>query len=274
MGGLDYKQPNLIDGEAFPTDNGKHTIVILDETFESYQERTQPCTIKKQKKVHKKHCKMRLEVVHKTKEIAICKDCILDGDIKHHVCKNQIVLPVPVPPTEVKPPHPENWHQICTCTWVKNGEHYHGPEGVRLYNHESLEKMEKAKEEYSKKLADYRDKLREYHSKMKEYRHDKAEHARQVQSAKELEAKYRHEAKLYNIVHADHGRRHPLRVLCPCHAAQARALAISEEHVPAIREIALNLMGDEAGNLLQHSIRSTLDTSAMFESFEEAPVSE
>lgn len=272
MGGLSYNQTNLIDGEAFPVDGGKHTIVILDETFEDYQERTKACTIKKHHKIPpKKQCKMRLEVSHKTKEIAICKDCILDGEIKHHVCKDQIVLPVPVPPPEVKPPHPENWHQICTCTWVKNGKHYHGPEGaIHLYNQKSLEEMEKSKEEYKKKVAAYRDQMRHYTEKMKQYRHDKAEHAKNLKAAKELEEKYRHEVKTYNEIHAEHGKRHPLRMLCPCNAPQARALAIDEVHVPAIREIAANLMGDEASHLLQHSIRSTLDTSAMFESFEEA----
>lgn len=255
-----------VPARAYSTSNGKQTIVVYDEPLSAYKKRTKSC----KPPVPIKKCTMKMVVHHLTNEIEICKECIVNKhEALYHKCKKQKII-IPVPPIFPKPgpntpPHPSKWHQVCTCTWVRNGKNYKGPKVI--HRTENAEAKKRAHQKYLDELKEYRQKMRAYNKKKAEY----AVKHRKYEAAKEKAAKEKRAdeaaARIFNRRHKkisvekaekegyklrDH--KAPLRVLCPCNNAGARQLSMHEIQMPAIREAAQVAFGEEAEQMLTNSV--------------------
>lgn len=259
-------------GRAFPSEDGKKTVVVYDEKYASYKKRVSSC---KPPPVPEK-CVMKMVIHHLTNEIEVCKECISHKkdkkEVLYHHCKGKKhvipVKPIFKPGPGPHPPTPAKWHQVCTCTWVRNGPNYKGPTHVRKENEKSAEARKEAHKQYLAKLKDYKKKVEEYKQKKKDY----AEEKKKYEAAKKRAAEVaRHEAAAARIFNrknkqilakrakemmekGEHNHRAPLRVLCPCNNAGARSLSMHETQMPAIREAAQVTFGAHAEHMLTNSV--------------------
>ena len=255
-----------VPGRAYSTSNGKQTIVVYDEPLSAYKKRTKSC----KPPIPPKKCTMKMVVHHLTNEIEICKECIVNKhEALYHKCRKQkVVIPVPPifpKPTPTTPPHPAKWHQVCTCTWVRNGKDYRGPKTV-WHKNEKKEARRKSHQKYLSELREYREKMRKYAEKKAAYerKHRKYEaakrHAEWLKKHEEAAARIfnrrNHKAEVHRIEKEGFSKKHPLRVLCPCNNAGARQLSMHEIQMPAIREAAQVAFGEEAEQMLSSSVVS------------------
>ena len=111
---------------AYPSKDGKRVVVVYEDVFENYKKAVERCT----PKPPVKKCVMKMVIHHANNKMEVCKECILNKKAFYNKCNKPIVIPLPPVHNLPHPPHKEKWHQVCTCTWVKNGPNYHGPRTV------------------------------------------------------------------------------------------------------------------------------------------------
>lgn len=239
--------------KAYASADGRKTILFFEESFEEYKKKVEKC----QPPMPPKKCHMKLVVHHASNQVEMCKECIVNPhDILYHKCYDKIVFPVPPIKPDVKPPHPEHWHQVCTCTWMKNGPNYHGP--TRVWHHDKNLKEKLAdRKKYLEELKEYRSKIHSYHGKLAKYNKEKKHFEWEKRHD---EATARHFNRLHHEINESEAKKlgfhhkppaAPLRVLCPCNARGATRELMHAENFNAARQLAADTFGSEEEQMNQ-----------------------
>ena len=247
-----------VHSHAYPSKDGRRVVVVYEESYEVYKRRVERCT----PKPPPQKCNMKIVVHHGTNEVEICKECIINKkNVLYHKCQDKVVLPVPPIKPHVHPPHLTQWHQVCTCTWVKNGPNYHGPRTV-WHRHNNFAQQRRERNEYNQKLREYRQKLYNYNRKRNIYNAAKRRYDWQKAHDDAVARNYNRwkheilESEAKRLGYHEKHHKMPLRVLCPCNSAGARALSMHESQITPLRELVTNALGEQAETFLEESIHN------------------